>query len=434
MRAWNTHVDGVNIMMMKVAENLDFPTGIALDPQGGVYVSESGLSFSGPPCGGRILRIALDGTSRCLLDGLRAPVNGVVFHQGTLFISEGGFPGRITRLSLASGEATTVLDDLPGFGNYHTNMAVIGPEGKLYFSQGSMTNSGIIGLDSNDLGWLQRVQHNCDIPAFDLVLAGVNAESPDPASGNGYRVSTGAFSPFGKATKPGDRVAGRVPCTSAVMRCNLDGSELEVFAWGLRNAYGLRFTADGRLLATDQGADDRGSRPIHNCPDFLFEVRGGSWYGWPDFMGGIPVTDARFGEGGGPRFLLANHDDLPAPERPLVEFEKNVCATKFDFVPRQAGPWEGHLLVALFGDERPLTARPGPRAGRSLIRVDPWDWSMHPVPTPPLHRPIDVMFQPGESFAYVLDFGEFEITAEKKVQARPRSGSLWKFFPDAMEA
>jgi glucose/arabinose dehydrogenase len=434
VRAWNTHVDGVNIMMMKVADNLDFPTGIALDPQGGVYVSESGLSFSGPPGGGRILRIALDGTSRCLLDGLRAPVNGVVFHQGTLFISEGGFPGRITRLSLASGEATTVLDDLPGFGNYHTNMAVIGPEGKLYFSQGSLTNSGIIGLDSNDLGWLQRVQHNCDIPAFDLVLAGVNAESPDPASGNGYRVSTGAFSPFGKATKPGDRVAGRVPCTSAVMRCNLDGSELEVFAWGLRNAYGLRFTADGRLLATDQGADDRGSRPIHNCPDFLFEVRGGAWYGWPDFMGGIPVTDARFGEGGGPRFLLANHDDLPAPERPLVEFEKNVCATKFDFVPRQAGPWEGHLLVALFGDERPLTARPGPRAGRSLIRVDPWDWSMHPVPTPPLHRPIDVMFQPGESFAYVLDFGEFEITAEKKVQARPRSGSLWKFFPDAMEA
>ena len=58
---------------------------------------------------------------------------------------------------------------------------------------------------------------------------------------------------------------------------------------------------------------------------------------------------------------------------------------------------------------------------------------MHPVPTPALHRPIDVMFQPGESFAYVLDFGGFEITTEKKVQARPRSGSLWKFVPDFME-
>jgi glucose/arabinose dehydrogenase len=218
------------------------------------------------------------------------------------------------------------------------------------------------------------------------------------------------------------------------MRCNLDGSGLEVVAWGLRNAYGLRFTPDGRLLATDQGADDRGSRPIRNCPDFLFEVRAGAWYGWPDFMGGVPVTDARFGDGGGPRFLLANHDDLPAPERALLKFEKNVCATKFDFAPRQAGAWEGHLLVALFGDERPLTARPGPRAGRCLVRVDPSDWSVHPVPTPPLHRPIDVMFAPEESSAYVLDFGEFEITPEKKVQARRRSGSLWKFFPDSMEA
>ena len=57
------------------------------------------------------------------------------------------------------------------------------------------------------------------------------------------------------------------------MRCNPDGSGLELVAWGLRNAYGLGFLPDGRLLATDQGADDRGSRPVGNAPDMLFEVR-----------------------------------------------------------------------------------------------------------------------------------------------------------------
>jgi len=419
-------------MMRQVAAHLDFPTSIALDSQGGVYVAESGLSFAGPPSVGRILRIAPDGSRVCLLDGLRAPVNGVVFHQDSLFISEGGYPGRITRLSLSSGEATSVLDGLPGFGNYHTNMAVIGPEGKLYFSQGSMTNSGIIGLDSNDLGWLRKIEHNCDIPAYDLVLTGVNAETPDPASDNGHKVITGSFAPFGKAVRPGERVAGRVPCTSAVMRCNPDGSGLEVVAWGLRNAFGLRFSPDGRLLAIDQGADDRGSRPILNCPDFLFEVHSGAWYGWPDFMGGVPVTDARFGDCG--RFLLANHSDLPAPERPLMEFEVNACATKFDFVPQGAGRYGGHMIVALFGDERPLTARPGPRVGRRLARIDPADWSLHPVSAPPLYRPIDVLFAPAGDAAWVLDFGEFEITPEKKVQARRRSGSLWKVFPDSMEA
>jgi glucose/arabinose dehydrogenase len=419
-------------MIRPVAAHLDFPTSIAIDSQGGVYVAESGLSFDGPPSRGRILRIESDGSRVCVLDGLRAPVNGVVFHQGSLFISEGGYPGRITRLSLATGEATTVLDGLPGFGNYHTNMAVIGPEGKLYFSQGSMTNSGIIGFDSNDLGWLRKIEHNCDIPGYDVVLTGVSAETPDPFSASGHKVITGAFAPFGKAMRSGEKIAGRLPCTAAVMRCNTDGSGLELVAWGLRNAYGLRFSPDGRLLATDQGADDRGSRPILNCPDFLFEVRAGAWYGWPDFMGGVPVTDARFGEGG--QFLLANHADLPAPERPLMEFEVNVCATKFDFVPQGVGRHPGHMIVALFGDERPMTARAGPRVGRCLARVDTTDWSVHPAPAPAMHRPIDVVFAPAEGAAYVLDFGEFEMTAEKKVQARQRSGSLWKLYPDSMEA
>jgi glucose/arabinose dehydrogenase len=54
-------------------------------------------------------------------------------------------------------------------------------------------------------------------------------------------------------------------------------------AWGLRNAYGLLFLPDGRLLAIGQGADDRGSRPVGNVPDLLFEGNPGAWYGWPDF-------------------------------------------------------------------------------------------------------------------------------------------------------
>ena len=213
------------------------------------------------------------------------------------------------------------------------------------------------------------------------------------------------------------------------MRCNPDGSDLELVAWGLRNAYGLGFLPDGRLLAIDQGADDRGSPPVGNAPDLLFEVRQGAWYGWPDFIGGIPITDPHFRpeRGPAPSFLLANHDELPPPERPLFRFPPLTAAVKFDIAPAAAPRWPGHLFVTLFGDEAPMTAPPGPRLGRGVARVDPVDWSLHPVVAgDPLARPIDARFSPADGALYVLDFGRFEIDAERGVVAQPRSGKLWR--------
>lgn len=422
--------------MQPVARDLNFPTSVTLDPEGGIYIAESGVAFDGAPGGGVVSRVNPDGTLTRLLEGLRSPVNGLAYSDGWLFISEGGYPGRISRLSLRTAEWLTVVDDLPGFGNYHTNMCAIDPQGKLYFSQGAMTNSGIIGLDSHDLGWLRKVPHNHDIPGYDITLTGFNLETVDPEAEDGRRVRTGAFVPFGTPTVPGQRIRGRVPCTSSVMRCNPDGTGLELVAWGLRNAYGLGFLPDGRLLVTEQGADDRGSRPVVNCPDFLYEVRMGAWYGWPDFIGGIPVTNARFRDGSElvAEFLLANHAELPRPESPLLEFELNSSAVKFAVVPPRFGLWEGNLVVAMFGDEGPLTSATQSRVGRKLVRVDPKDWSVHATKALPLNRPIDVAFAPSGSAAFVLDFGHFEITPEKGVAARAGSGGLWKLPADFMDA
>src|SRR5471032_1830285 len=143
--------------MHAFVENLNFPTSVALDDADTIYIAESGLPFDGAPVGGSVWRIDADGGKTCLLRGLRAPVNGLTWHEGGLIISEGGYPGRISRLDLTTGAHSTIIDDLPGFGNYHTNMALVGPDSKLYFSQGAMTNSGVIGADSNDLAWLKKI-------------------------------------------------------------------------------------------------------------------------------------------------------------------------------------------------------------------------------------------------------------------------------------
>ena len=369
-----------------------------------------------------------DGGRSLLANGLRAPVNGLTFHKGGLYVSEGGHPGRISRLDL-DGCRTVILDNFPGPGNYHTNMVAFGPDGKLYFSQGAMTNTGIVGLDAYELGWLRRLPHAHDLPGHDIVLAGVNVETPNPLADEAdARAWTGAFVPFDTPTTPSQHIRKQLPCTAAVMRCNPDGSDLELVAWGLRNAYGLGFLADGRLLATEQGADDRGSRPVGNAPDLLFEVREGCWYGWPDFIGGDPITEPRYRpqRGPAPTFVLAKHDELPQPARPLLRFPPHAAAVKFDVAPPASPGWAGQIFVALFGDEAPMTAPPGPRVGRGVARIDPANWSLHPVVAGPLARPIDVRFDPAGEMLYVLDFGRFEMDGERGVIAEARSGRLWR--------
>src|SRR4051794_7084803 len=205
----------IRLIAESVAEGLDFPTSAAFADDGALYVAESGLPFGGARPGGRIVRIGQGGSSTTVLDGLRAPVNGLAWHDGGFYISEGGFPGRVSRWS-PHGERRTLLDGLPGRGNYHTNMVAVGPDGWLYFSQGAMTNSGVVGLDAYDLAWLKQLPHPCDLPGFDITLAGEVFDTSDPFE-PGRRATTAAFAPFGDSDGSGTRRAGTVPCTAAVL-------------------------------------------------------------------------------------------------------------------------------------------------------------------------------------------------------------------------
>ncbi len=421
-------INAAAMQLELVADGFSFPTSLTIG-HGDIYVAESGLPFGGAPAGGRVWRVESRSRRTLLIENLRPPVNGLTLHEGELYVSEGGHPARISRFDLDGRPQRVVLNNLPGPGNYHTNMVTFGPDGKLYFSQGAMTNTGIIGLDAYELGWLRRLPHGHDLPGFDIVLNGVNVETANPlhSTENG-RTETGAFVPFGVRTERGQRIVAQLPCTAAIMRCNPDGSELELFAWGLRNAYGLGFLPDGRLLAVDQGADDRGSRPAGNVPDMLFELHKDGWYGWPDFIGDIPITDSRYRpeRGAQPTFLIANHDELPPPEKPLLRFPPHTAAVKFDVAPSWIRNWAGELFVALFGDEVPMTAPSGPKVGRSVVRVDPADWSLHPFVQDGLLRPIDVRFSPEENALYILDFGSFEMLDQGKLSAEPSSGKLWR--------
>jgi glucose/arabinose dehydrogenase len=412
-----------------VADGFSFPTSLTFDTDGNAYLAESGLPFGGAKRGGRIWKITQEGEKSLLATDLRQPVTGLVFHDGTLWVLQGSNPGRIDRLEL-DGTLTNVLDALPGGGNYHTGMVAFGPDGKMYWGQGAMTNTGIVGLDALAMGWLKKLPHSIDIPGYDIELNDVRVETRNPfVDDPDARLITGPYSQFGETVEQGATIKAQVPATSAVHRANPDGSEMELVAWGLRNAFGLGFLPDGRLLAIDQGADDRGSRPVANVPDFLVEVKEGAWYGWPDFMGDTPITDERFAPvtGAPPSFILANHDELPKPEKPLVEFVSHTAATKFAVDPQSQ---DEILIVCLFGDETPMTAAPGsPQVGRALVLVRTTDWQQHVLTTEKIKRPIDVQYNPVGGAMWVVDFGAFEMEQRSsgvEVIADKTSGCIWR--------
>jgi hypothetical protein len=60
------------------------------------------------------------------------------------------------------------------------------------------------------------------------------------------------------------------------------------------------------------------------------------------------------------------------------------------------------------------------------MRIDSIDWNMHPLIQGPLERPIDVRFDASGEYLYVLDFGHFEMHAERSVEASAYSGKLWR--------
>jgi len=152
----------------------------------------------------------------------------------------------------------------------------------------------------------------------------------------------------------------------------LDGTDLEVYAWGVTQAYRVGFDRYNRLFASNNGYDERGSRPIKDCPDEFMLIKEGAWYGFPDYCAGLPVTLPQFKPivGPQPQFLLTEHPMLPP--RPLAEIEPHSGVRGFDFnYNENFGPY-GDAYLAESGSIFPITTAgyPLPGVGRRIVRID----------------------------------------------------------------
>jgi glucose/arabinose dehydrogenase len=422
-----------------VATGFNAPVHCCFDDQGFCYVSESGHKSDSTP---RIVRVDVSTGRQQVVYALpegewvkTGAFTGACWHEGALYFMN---TDTLYRLR-ADGAAEAIVTGLPGRGDHQANHPVVGPDGKLYFGVGCATNSGVVGADNFAYEWLPQFPTFCDVPAQDITLAGRNYEYKNVLGDLSQTVRTGAYVPFGTETVPGQVIRGNIKCSGSVLRCNPDGSELEVVAWGLRNPYGIAFHPDGRLFVTEHGMDDRSKRYIVGDPDDLYEIREGAWYGWPDFASGIRLDDPHWGEGGqGREPVLAEHPD-PNPPMPFLSFESHAAANGLDFSRDEAFGFAGDAFVALFGDLAPVTTtRLASPVGFKVVRIDLRtreivDFAVNKIAGPAsllphagLERPSHCQFGP-DGALYVVDFGEIHIAPEKGGIRMPKgTGTLWR--------
>ncbi|HUV03508.1 MAG TPA: glucose dehydrogenase [Armatimonadota bacterium] len=413
------------------ATGLNNPSSIDFDEEGSIYIGEMGSPTASACEPGRIVRVRPDGSSEVAASDFSGSITGLVYYQGAFYAVEHGHPGRVYRV-YEDGTRDVLVDGLPGGGDHPTSGIVVAHSERLYFGQGTRTNAGVVGPDD---AWLGDHPELCDIPGADITLTGRNFESPNPFRPG--TVLTGAFEPFGTASREGGLVKGEIRCSGAIMRVDPDGGEFELFAWGFRQPFGLSVHPDGRIFCTDTGMENRGSRRIADGREYIWQVTEGSWYGWPDYAGCEPVTHPKFKppDAGQPEFLLKEHPALPV--KPVAWLPVGSGIAKFDFARSPLFGSPDTAFVALMGTIGTQTQAQDPKIVTIDVAtgaVDDFITNRHPGPASAyrsggFERPIAMKFDRTGEAAYILDLGVLGIGPNGTPTTLKNTGVLWRISP-----
>ena len=459
-----------------VAWNLTLPGPMTADDKGNLYLAIVGYAYGQIKSTPMILKIDPSGNTTILVDRfLFEPISDIKFNKnnGLIYVSHRAI---ISTVDPTTGVVKDLVIGLPQVdsGSHPQGQVAFGPDGRVYFTTGTATNSGVVDKSDLAFGWLKVMPQMHDVPGQDVTLTGENFESADLLHPNSTaNATTGAFVSFGTTTSPGQVVKGNATCTGCLLSMNPDGSDLRLHAWGLRSPFGMVLDSDNnKLYITNNGADDKGIRPITNDTDnvYTFDLNSVStastntgnrtssdtasttgansssliWYGWPDFYGnGEPVTDGKFGMSKNlihpHQFLIQNQPPLT---KPFTQLGVGPGVTQLAYINSTAFIQTPSILAGEFGIAVPINHDirvNGKIIGQKIVSINPMDGNVTDFLSlrapDPSFRPVALAFNEQENALYISSIGKVEIrtTTDKGgnlpmpvVWPYPLTGVIWK--------
>lgn len=272
------------------------PVSMAFDSRGRLFVG----TFPG-----KIL-IMLDNNEDGRVDQIKTFATGLIQPLGLEFRANGdlyltsnplGGAGRIIRLRDLDGddvadETTVIVDGLPSEGDHQTDRLKFGPDGLLYFGQGSSTDAG----------------------------------TPSPG-------------------RPPERLYN-----ASVLRIDVDNPAISVVATGLRNPFGMAFHPEnGELFTTDGGSGELGQLPDLSPLEEINWILSGGHYGFPGCEGPPNADNPACNGVVGPIATFAPHltpTSITFYTGPQAGESKNqMLVTLFKHIPGQGGDLQRFILT-----------------------------------------------------------------------------------------
>lgn len=270
-----------NELMLKGIEEAN---ALTFDDEGNIYIA----------LGNDVMILDSNRQKKTLFKENESNIYDIEYYNGKIYYVS---KGKLSYYDLDNKKTEIILDNIPNIGDYKESKILL-KDTNLYLSIGAATNSGVV--DRNDLPK--------DLTPKKLTLSGRNYNDN----------KNGPFTSFGIKVEKGQEVDSSPLGNASIVKIDLESIKSSLYCYGVRNVEGIDYNSEGKIFGVVGGIEERGFRALYDDVDYIYELKGDeTWYGWPDYSGGDPVSSPRFrGEGKQKvNFILDNHPtfDPPAP-------------------------------------------------------------------------------------------------------------------------